>query len=121
MSVNSKLAFALLMAALNIVAGFSKPINLKAKTIIQHGCSRVPSATKVEADYETGMVNIKTYHCDGIVCVNIYDEAGNIIRTNIFKAKESNNVDISNLPIGNYILEIVTENQTYTGFFLVSY
>lgn len=108
--------------SLNVSAVFSKPLNLrKTNTTFQHGVARIPTATKIEAEFTEETITVKTYRYFGSVQINVCDRDGNIIKSHTGHTDEHNEftIDVSNIENGDYLLYIITENGTFMGTFSI--
>ena len=56
-------------------------IDIKAKTTTPREGARMPSALRVEASCNAGMVTINIHNYNGVFVVYIYDVSGNILLT----------------------------------------
>lgn len=100
---------------------YSNPISFRMKGTLQRGCPRMPSITRVEADYECSEITVNIQKYTGTVCVYIYNENGIVVRTTQthIDANGSFTVDVEDLGEGKYIMSVILSNATYEGSFLV--
>lgn len=77
----------------------------------------MPSITRVGADYENGTMTVNIQKYSGLVWVYIKDVSENVIKLSAANINENGmvEVDISNLDSGDYTIDVVLEDRTYTG------
>ena len=107
----------ILMLLLGILPVYSRHISFRVKGTFQHGCARMPSITRVGADYENGTMTVNIQKYSGLVWVYIKDVSENVIKLAAANINEKGmvEVDISNLDSGDYTIDVVLEDRTYTG------
>ena len=107
----------ILMLLLGILPVYSRHISFRMKGTFQHGCARRPSITRVGADYENGTMTVNIQKYSGLVWVYIKDVSENVIKLAAANINEKGMVefDISNLDSGDYTIDVVLEDRTYTG------
>lgn len=107
----------ILMLLLGILPVYSRHISFRMKGTFQHGCARMPSITRVGADYENGTMTVNIQKYSGLVWVYIKDVSENVIKLAAANINEKGivEVDISNLDSGDYTIDVVLEDRTYTG------
>ena len=81
----------------------------------------MPSITQVSADYENGFLTVNVQKYSGMVWVYIYDADGNVSGINVSNIDGNGtiNTDMSSLPNGEYSIDIVLSDNTYTGNFAI--
>ena len=116
MNMKTKLV-SILMLFLGVLPVCSRRISFKMKGAFQHGCARMPSITRIGADYENGIVTVNLHEYSGLVWVYIKDVSENIIKLSAANINENGivEVDVSNLDSGDYIVDVVLGDTTYTG------
>lgn len=116
MNMKMKLV-SILMLLLGILPVYSRHISFRMKGTFQHGCARMPSITRVGADYENGTMTVNIQKYSGLVWVYIKDVSENVIKLAAANINEKGmvEVDISNLDSGDYTIDVVLEDRTYTG------
>ena len=107
----------ILMLLLGILPVYSRHISFRMKGTFQHGCARMPSITRVGADYENGTMTVNIQKYSGLVWVYIKDVSENVIKLAAANINEKGmvEVDISNLDSGDYTIDVVLADRTYTG------
>ena len=107
----------ILMLLLGILPVYSRHISFRMKGTFQHGCARMPSITRVGEDYENGTMTVNIQKYSGLVWVYIKDVSENVIKLAAANINEKGmvEVDISNLDSGDYTIDVVLEDRTYTG------
>lgn len=98
----------------------ASPVVLRRRALFQHGSMRMPSTTQVEADYDNGTLTVNIQKYTGVVCVYIYDADGNVSETSFGNINGSGilTTNVSHLSTGEYSIDIVLSNNTYTGNFI---
>lgn len=94
-------------------------INVKRKETMQQGRPRIPSMTRVVADYENGVVTLKISDYSGNVQVYVNDSQGNIVGYTLATVSGNGTVTLSIDPVigRSCFLNIVLDNTTYYGQF----
>lgn len=81
----------------------------------------MPSITQVSADYGNGFLTVNVQKYSGMVWVYIYDADGNFSGINVSNINGNGTIDtdVSSLPNGEYSIDIVLSDNTYTGNFAI--
>ncbi len=105
------------MLFLGILPVYSRRISFRMKGTFQHGCARMPSITRIGADYENGIVTVNIHEYSGLVWVYIKDIYGNVVNVSEANLVEDGEVevDMSDFDRGDYAIDIILGNYTYTG------
>lgn len=116
-----KKVVALLLALLIFSPCMATEINVKRKTTIQSGGMRMPSITRVMADYQNGVVTLNVIGYTGTVQVYVSDPQGNVVGYTQTAVSGNGTVTLHIDPVtsGYYFLNIVLDNATYYGQFYV--
>lgn len=95
-----------LVFLLSIMPIYSKPISFRMKGAFQRGCPRMPSITKVEADYEGEDIAVNIQKYSGTVWICIYDVDGNLVSSIADTITKNGFItqNVANLPTGEYTL-----------------
>ena len=93
-----------LVFLLSIMPIYSKPISFRMKGAFQRGCPRMPSITKVEADYEGEDIAVNIQKYSGTVWICIYDVDGNLVSSIADTITKNGFItqNVANLPTGEY-------------------
>lgn len=115
-----KTIIVLLLAVFGVSFAYPKHVSVKQREFaFQHGRSRMPSATRVEADYEDGCVTTTVTGYTGSVQVLISDSNGQVVGYSLasisFNGTISLNFDVNSGEC--YSLSIILDNATYYGQF----
>lgn len=96
-------------------------IDIRKEGTVQHGGARMPSITRVVADYENGVVTLKVTRYTGGIQVYVYDSNGSVVAYDYSALYGSStlSINVGNLPEADYTLSIVLDNATYCGEFHV--
>lgn len=107
----------LLMVLISIVPVYARPLSIRMKATLQHGCPRIPSATGVKAEYNDDVVKVFLQRYYGTVWMYIYDANGNIASSTVAKIDGDGDIDldIQSLAEGEYTVSITISNATYEG------
>lgn len=107
-----------LMCSISVIAN---PLVLRRRAMYQHGGMRMPSITQVSADYGNGFLTVNVQKYSGMVWVYIYDADGNVSGINVSNINGNGTIDtdVSSLPNGEYSIDIVISDNTYTGNFAI--
>lgn len=99
----------------------SKPLKLLARGTFQHGRMRMPVATRVSADYESGLMAINVQNYSGLAQINIYDADGMPVYSSNYTVTGTSTLTLSteNLDEGEYTITISLDNIVYSGDFEV--
>lgn len=116
-----KKIIALLLMLITLSPSQASEINVKRKETMQQGRPRIPSMTRVVADYENGVVTLKITDYTGNVQVYVSDSQGNVIGYTLATVSGKGTVTfgIDTVTSGCYLLNIVLDNATYYGQFYV--
>ena len=90
-------------------------IDIKAKTTTPREGARMPSALRIEASCNAGMVTINIHNYNGVFVVYIYDVSGNILLTEQAEIASHGTIaiDVSCCPQGDNTLGMLV-NQSKT-------
>lgn len=107
-----------LVCSISVVAN---SVVLRCRAMYQHGVMRMPSITQVEADYVNGILTVNVQKYSGMVWVYIYDANGNFSESSISNINGNGTINpyVSSLPNGEYSIDIILGNNTYTGNFTI--
>ena len=94
-------------------------INVKRNVIAHKGGMRMPSITRISADYENGLITVDVKGYTGGVQVFVSDSQGNVVSSTMSSITNSGvvSLDLGALAEGDYTLNIVLGNTTYSGEF----
>lgn len=94
-------------------------INVKREATTSKGSMRMPSITRVSADYENGLITVDVKGYTGGVQVFVSDPQGNVVSSTMSSITNSGvvSLDLGALAEGDYTLYIVLGNTTYSGEF----
>lgn len=94
-------------------------INVRRKATTSKGGMRMPSITRVSADYENGLITVGVKGYTGGIQVLVSDSQGNIVSSTMSSITNSGvvSLDLGALAEGNYTLNIVLDSATYYGQF----
>lgn len=94
-------------------------IDIRKEGTVQHGGARMPSATKVTADYDNGIVTLNVTGYTGNVQVYVSDSQGNVVGYTMSSVVNRGSValDLGVLSEGSYYLSIALDNASYYGEF----
>lgn len=115
-----KTIIVLLLAVFGISFAYPKYISVKQREFaFQHRRARMPSITKVSADYERGAVTLYVTGYAGSVQIDVRDSNGNIVGTTMtyVSGKGTITLDINAFQGELYYLNIALGNTTYVGQF----
>lgn len=76
--MKKKILILFLLLASGISPIISRPIMIRARSTFQHRRMRVPSATRLSADYENGKLTLNVSAYTGNVQVYVSDSQGNV-------------------------------------------
>lgn len=109
----------MLLVASNISPVISRPIMIRYRQLFQTTRMRLPSATRVAADYENGMLTLNFTTYTGKVMVSVSDSQGKIVKSAITAVKGNGvfTMDLTSLSAGTYTLSVVLGNGEYYGDF----
>lgn len=96
-------------------------IDIRKEGTVQHGGARMPSATKVAADYDNGIVTLNVTGYTGNAQVSVSDREGNIVgyTFGFISNKGTVNLNIGTVSHGCYNLDIVLNSVSYCGMFFI--
>lgn len=107
-----------------IVAAFSigtqaTNVDLKREAKFPKSGVRMPSVTRVTADYDAGIITLQVTGYTGSIQVYVYDSNGNVVSydCSVISGRGAFSINVDNLTEGDYILSIVLDNATYNGEF----
>lgn len=114
-----KKIFLFLLMSLVISPCQAAGINVKREATTPKGGMRMPSITRVSADYENGVVTVDISRYTGNVQVYVYDANGIAVDYTVSTISGIGTValDAGILSEGEYTLYIVLDNTTYSGEF----
>lgn len=94
-------------------------INVKREATTSKGGMRMPSITRVSADYEIGLITVDVKGYTGGVQVFVSDSQGYVVGYTISSVANNGIVtlNLGALSEGGYTLNIVLDNATYYGQF----
>ena len=94
-------------------------IDIRKEGTTHHGGARMPSMTKVTADYDNGIITLNVTGYTGNIQVYVSDSQGNIVGYTLATASGNGTITLSINPIIGriYFLNIVLDNATYYGQF----
>lgn len=113
--------FIAILMSLAILPSMATQVNVRTKSTLPRGGARMPSITQVRADYEDGILTVNIQRYFGMVWLYIHDANGNISETSISNINGNGTIDtdVSSLPNGEYSIDIVLSDNTYTGNFAI--
>ena len=113
--------FIAILMSLAILPSMATQVNVRTKSTLPRGGARMPSITQVRADYEDGILTVNIQRYFGMVWVYIYDADGNVSGINVSNINGNGTIDtdVSSLPNGEYSIDIVLSDNTYTGNFAI--
>lgn len=93
-------------------------IDIKRGQTTHQGRPRMPSMTRIEADYENEVLNLRITGYTGDIQIYITDGQGNVILYKLSSVISDCNfsMNLKTLPKGCYTLNIVLGNATYYGY-----
>lgn len=96
-------------------------IDIRKEGTLQHGGTRMPSITKVSADYESGVITLQVTGYTGNIQIYVNDKDGNIVGYTQDTASDKCIVTLSIEPVAGdfYSLDLVLDNSIYHGKFYV--
>lgn len=96
-------------------------VDLKREAKFPKRGARMPTTTRVVADYENEVVTLKITSYTGTVQVYVSDSQGNFVGYTLAMVSSNGTVTLSIDAVmgGNYFLNIVLDNATYYGQFHV--
>lgn len=108
-----------MLVLLTIPPCFATEIKIKRKNTLQSGGMRIPSITRISADYESGVITLQVTGYTGYVQVYVSDKDGNIVGYTQDTASDKCIVTLSIEPVAGdaYSLDLVLDNSTYHGIF----
>lgn len=117
--MKKKILILMLLVASNISPVISRPIMIRYRQLFQTTRMRLPSATRVAADYENGMLTLNFTTYTGKVMVSVSDSQGKIVKSAITAVKGNGvfTMDLTSLSAGTYTLSVVLGNGEYYGDF----
>lgn len=117
--MRKKILILILLLVANMTPAISKQLELRAKTTRQKGYLRIPSATRVSADYENGIVTLYITAYTGNVQICIYDSEGNIVESesSFVSGSGTLTVDIDVFEETDYIITVALNDTVYYGRF----
>ena len=94
-------------------------INVKREATTPKGGMRMPSITRVSADYDDGHITVDVKGYTGGVQVIVCDSQGNVVSSTMSSITNSGvvSLDLGALAEGGYSLNIILDNATYYGQF----
>lgn len=94
-------------------------IDIRKEGTSHHDGTRMPSITKVAADYDNGAISLKISGYTGCVQASVCDSKGNVVSYTVAYVTISGVVtmNIANVNTGYYYLSIDLDNATYSGHF----
>lgn len=115
-----KTIIVLLLTVFGVCFAYPKHISVKQRELaFQHGRARMPSLTRVEADYEEGSMTVNFVGYTGSVQAFISDSNGQVVGYTLASIFVNGTVNINfNANSGEcYSLSIILDNATYYGQF----
>jgi hypothetical protein len=110
----------ILLSVFGMSFAYPRHISFKQREYaFQHRRARVPSFTRVSADYEDGKITLDVTGYTGNVQVYVSDSQGNVVGYTMSTIVNGGAVtlDIGNLKEGYYTLDVVLDNAAYVGQF----
>lgn len=106
--MKKKILILLLLLASGISPIISRPIMIRARSTFQHRRMRVPSATRLSADYENGKLTLNVSAYTGNVQVYVSDSQGNVIGYTMASIVNGGIVtlDLGVIEEGSYTLDV---------------
>ena len=114
-----KKLFALLLMLFTLVPCIATGIDIRKEGSVHHGGTRIPSTTRVSADYESGTITIGINGYTGGVQVFVSDSQGNVVGSTMSSIANNGivSLNLESLAEGGYSLDIILDNDTYYGQF----
>lgn len=99
-----------------------KSIHVIRSTSSHKGIAHVPTIVGVEANYEHEIISICISNYAGIYHIYINNDKNFVVKATSVEFAQSGkvNIDVADLPQGEYTLEIVLDNGTYVGTFEIT-
>ena len=96
-------------------------IDIMKESTTHHGGMRMPSLTKVAADYDDGVITVDVSRYTGTVQLYVYDANNTVVNYTVATISGSGTVtmNIGDIPQGTYRLCIVLDNATYSGDLII--
>lgn len=109
----------LLLLFVTFIPCYAFGIDIRKEGTTHHGGMRMPSITRVSADYENGLITVDVKGYTGGVQVFVSDSQGNVVSSTMSSITNSGvvSLDLGALAEGDYTLNIVLGNTTYSGEF----
>lgn len=109
----------LLLMFVTLMPCTATSIDIRKEGTTHHGGMRMPSITRVAADYENGVVTLKITGYTGTVQVYVSDSQGNVIGYTLATVPGNGTITLSiDAVMGeNYFLKIGLDNTNYYGKF----
>lgn len=109
----------LLLVFVTFIPSYAFGIDIRKEGTTHHGGMRTPSITRVSADYENGLITVDVKGYTGGVQVFVSDSQGNVVSSTMSSITNSGvvSLDLGALAEGDYTLNIVLGNTTYSGEF----
>ncbi|WP_223925511.1 DUF3244 domain-containing protein [Prevotella lacticifex] len=109
----------LLLVFVTFIPSYAFGIDIRKEGTTHHGGMRMPSITRVSADYENGLITVDVKGYTGGIQVLVSDSQGNIVSSTMSSITNSGvvSLDLGALAEGDYTLYIVLGNTTYSGEF----
>lgn len=94
-------------------------VNLKANAHSHVSRPRIPSAVKLAAEYESGIINVAVIGYTGPAVVSVYDETGVLVATTSTMLSGSGQIIMNDLDLtsGQYVLQVALGSTLYIGTF----
>lgn len=114
-----KKLIAILLMSFILIPCYATGIDIRKEITVQHGGTRMPSATRISADYDNGVITLNVTGYSGDIQVFVSDSQGNIVGFTVSSITGSGVVimDLGTLAEGNYAINIALDNATYSGNF----
>lgn len=114
-----KKLIALLLMFVTLIPCTATGIDIRKEGTTHHGGARMPAMTKVDADYEGGIVTLNVTGYTGNVQVYVNDSQGNIVGYTLATVSGNGTVTLSIDPVigRSCFLNIALDNATYYGQF----
>lgn len=109
----------LLLVFVTLIPSSASAIDIRKEGTVHQGGMRMPSLTRVSADYENGLITVDVKGYTGGVQVFVSDSQGNVVGYTISSVANNGIVtlNLGSLSEGDYTLNIVLDNATYYGQF----
>lgn len=110
----------ILLSVFGMSFAYPRHISFKQREYaFQHRRARVPSFTRVSADYEDGKITLDVTGYTGNVQVYVSDSQGNVVEYTMASIVNGGIVtlDLGVIEEGSYTLDVVLGNATYVGQF----